>query len=381
MILKVIFPIVLVLLLTVFYFDRTYWRNGRSWKRAVGWTLAIFSLYATIFMAARRDYFPDDFTLLFRYMDLLFVLIVPASLFALCSFIGRRLKRQRQGEWTGLGLALVVALFYLYGMYVGSRKMEVTQVSFAHKDVPKAFDGYKIVQLSDVHVGSLNGSRQELLRECVERINNEHADLVVFTGDLQNKRADEIEPHRQLLSSIKAKDGVVAVLGNHDYAEYMSGTKAEKDSCVQLTVRAIEQLGWTLLRNEHLVIRRGNDSIVVAGMENDGEGRFPQLGDIKKTLEGVGEGAFILMLEHDPTSWHRKIVPYSHAQLTLSGHTHGGQLSLFGWSPVSFVYSEYNGTYHNGRHSLYVSKGLGGVLPFRLGATGEIVVITLNSKP
>lgn len=381
MILKLLFPIVLVLLLTVFYFDRIYWRNGRFWKRAVGWAVALFCLYATIFMAARRDYFPDNFQLLFRYLDLLCVLIIPASLFALCSFIGRKFRYQRRGEWTGLGVSVVFVLVYLYGMYVGSAKMEVTQVQFAHKDVPKTFDGYKIVQLSDVHVGSLIGDRQELLKEAVEAINDQHADLVVFTGDLQNKRASEIDAHRQLLSSIRAKDGVLAVLGNHDYAEYMSGTKAEKDSCVQLTVNAIERLGWTLLRNEHVVIRRGNDSIVVAGMENDGEGRFPQLGDISKTLNGVGEGAFIVMLEHDPTSWHRKIVPYSHAQLTLSGHTHGGQISILGWSPASFVYSEYNGMYNNGRHSLYVTKGLGGVVPFRLGATGEIVVITLNSQP
>ena len=381
MILKLLFPIVLVLLLTVFYFDRTYWRNGRFWKRAVGWAVALFCLYATIFMAARRDYFPDDFQLLFRYLDLLCVLIVPASLFALCSFIGRKFRHQRRGEWIGLGVSAVFALIYLYGMYVGSAKMEVTQVQFAHKDVPKAFNGYKIVQISDLHVGSMNDSRQGLLQEAVKAVNEQHADLVVFTGDLQNKRASEIDAYRQLLSSIKAKDGVVAVLGNHDYAEYMSGTKAEKDSCVQLTVDAIERLGWTLLRNEHIVIRRGNDSIVVAGMENDGEGRFPQLGDITKTLKGVGEGAFIIMLEHDPTSWHRKIVPYSHAQLTLSGHTHGGQMSILGWSPASFVYSEYDGMYNNGRHSLFVTKGLGGVVPFRLGATGEIVVITLTPKP
>lgn len=378
MILKLLLPIVVVLLLTAFYLDRTYWRNGRFWKRAVGWVLTLFSLYATIGLSARRDYFPDSFTLLFRYLDLLCVLIIPASIFALGSFIGRKFQRQRRGEWIGLGVAVVVALVYLYGMYVGSRKVEVTHVRFAHKDVPEAFDGYKIVQFSDAHVGSLTGSRQEVLKKAVEMINQQHADLVVFTGDLQNKRAVEIDAQRELLSSIRAKDGVVAVLGNHDYAEYVGGTKAEKDSCCRLTVEAIKRLGWTLLRNEHLVVRRGNDSIVVAGMENDGEGRFPQLGDIAKTLEGVGEGAFIVMLEHDPTSWHRKIVPYSSAQLTLSGHTHGGQMSILGWSPASFVYSEYNGMYNNGRHSLYVSKGLGGVVPFRLGASGEIVVITLT---
>lgn len=378
MIAKILLPIILVILLTAFYLDRVYWRDGRWWKRACGWLITIFCMYATIGMSISRDYFPDDISRLFLYLHLLCLIIVPSALFALCLLIGRKFKYQRRGEWTGLGVALAFILIYLYGAFIGSKKIEVTQVRYVNQAVPKAFNGYRIVQFSDAHVGSFVGSRQELLRQAVDMINAQHADLVVFTGDLQNKRSEEIDAQRQLLRSIQAKDGVVAVLGNHDYAEYRDGTKAEKDSCCALTVKAIQDLGWKLLRNEHLTIHRGNDSIVIAGMENDGEGRFPQLGDINKTLEGVDDKAFIVMLEHDPTSWRRKIVPYSHAQLTLSGHTHGGQISIFGWSPAALKYDEYYGRYDNGRHTLYVSKGVGGVVPFRLGATAEIVVITLN---
>ena len=127
-------------------------------------------------------------------------------------------------------------------------------------------------------------------------------------------------------------------------------------------------------------MRRGNDSIVIAGMENDGEGRFPQLGNLGNALYGVKRSDFIVMLEHDPSSWRRKILPKSHTQLTLSGHTHGMQFSLFGWSPMSLLGKECMGLYRIGDRALYVSKGLGGVIPFRFGATGEIVVIKLKKK-
>ena len=377
MIAKILLPIVFIVLLTACYLDRVYWRHGRRWKRVVGWGTTAVAMYATIAQSLTRDYFPDDIDCLFLYLHLLCVVIVPTVIYTFCLFVARLLRHQRHGEVAGCLLAVLSASVYLYGTFVGSEVIETTQFRYAHRAVPKAFQGYKIVQFSDAHVGSYTGSREAVLRDAVKRINAQHADLVVFTGDLQNKRAEEIEAHRQLLSSIQAKDGVVAVLGNHDYGEYLGGTKVEKDAACARTCEAFRQLGWTLLRNEHLVIRRGNDSIVIAGMENDGEGRFPCLGNVTKTMEGVSPGAFVIMLEHDPTSWRRKILPFSHAQLTLSGHTHGGQMSLFGLSPAAMRYKEYSGRYDEYGRTLYVSKGLGGVIPFRLGAPGEIVVVTL----
>ena len=266
---------------------------------------------------------------------------------------------------------------FLYGTYIGFGKIEVNQLSFASKDLPKAFNGYRIVQFSDLHIGSYTGWREDILRRAVDSINAQQPDMIVFTGDLQNKTPDEITDHIALLSRLHARDGIYAVLGNHDYAEYLNGAdEATKAANCRRTREIIESIGWTLLCNDHRVIRRGNDSIIIAGMENDGEGRFPQLGDIKKTLEGCE--AFTIMLEHDPSSWQRKILPQSHAQLTLSGHTHAMQFALFGWSPVQLKGGETVGLYREGHRALYVSKGLGGVIPFRFGATGEITVITLN---
>ena len=291
-------------------------------------------------------------------------------------------RRWRRRWLYAVALVLVLtgwsALFY--GAFVGIRGLKVRHVEYISADLPAAFDGYRIVQFSDAHVASLNGFRQPLLQQAVDSILAQHPDLVVFTGDLQNKRADEIDPHRDQLSRIKAKDGVVSIFGNHDYPMYIDADAYEKAWLFDRTRTAEEQLGWTVLLNRHTVIRRGADSIVVAGMENDGEGRYPSKGDVVTTLTGVSHESFIIMLEHDPSSWRRSILPPAHCQLTLSGHTHGGQLQLLGWSPAAMKYREYAGMYYVGRQALNVSTGLGGVVPMRWGVAPEIVVITLRKQ-
>ncbi|MDD5895375.1 MAG: metallophosphoesterase, partial [Prevotellaceae bacterium] len=192
---------------------------------------------------------------------------------------------------------------------------------------------------------------------------------------------DEILPHMSILGSLKSRDGVYSVLGNHDYANYIVADAATKRSNELKTAALERQMGWQLLVNENVPIRRGSDSIVVAGMANDGDGiHFPQLGDLRSTLRGVGEGAFVVMLQHDPSSWRRKILPGSRAQLTLSGHTHAMQFGLFGWSPASWVYTEWGGLFLEGFRAINVSTGMGGFIPFRFGMPGEIVVVTLRRK-
>lgn len=287
--------------------------------------------------------------------------------------------------WVRL-IAVVPVLFgwlvFLYGTYVGFYQFEVRRVELAFDDLPPAFDGYKIVQWSDAHVGTLTGHRQQILQQAIDSINAQKADLVVFTGDLQNKQSKEIEPHRELLASIKAKDGVVSVLGNHDYPLYYTDAdEFERYADYGRRCSVDHDLGWHLLRNDHITICRGEDHIIVAGMEDDGEGkRFPQLGDIQETLWGVSRSEFVVMLEHDPSAWRRKILPHSHTQLTLSGHTHAMQFALFGWSPITLLYKESWGLYRMGQRAIYVSKGLAGVAPIRFGTPGEIVVITLKLK-
>jgi len=307
--------------------------------------------------------------------------------------VGRWFHHPRRGCRVGLVLGLLFAGTYLYGSYVGSREFEVSRYELAFADLPPAFDGYRIVLFSDAHVGTLTGPRQQLLRQAVDSINAQRSDLVVFAGDLVNAHPDELLEHLPILRHIRTRDGIYAVLGNHDYGTYVlsadapSASNSHDESLVQSSLRLAlvnlqqDELHWRVLDNSHRVLHRGGDSIVIAGMENDGEGRFPQLGRIGRALLGVSRSDFVVMIEHDPTSWRRKILPECHAQLTLSGHTHGGQLSLFGaWSPAGLHYTEYDGTYAVGERRMVVSTGLSGVIPFRLGVTPEIVVITLRTK-
>ena len=308
--------------------------------------------------------------------------VIPMLVVWGCKVADRHIKRKRHwkksyGWMISIFLVLAIWAAVIYGSTIGFQKLEVQRYTFHSPALPPAFNGYRIVHFSDAHVGSYSGDRKWILEKAVDSINAQHADLIVFTGDLQNIEAHELDEHMKTLTRLKAKDGVVSVLGNHDYSMYVKGTERQKQDNNKAIIRKEQEMGWTLLQNERHTIEREGQRIIIAGMENDGNGkRFPQLGDISKTLADVSND-FIVMLEHDPSSWRRKIVPDGRAQLTLSGHTHAMQMTIGGWTPLQLTGRECNGWYQEGLQSLFVTKGLGGVIPFRLGATGEIVVITL----
>ncbi len=320
--------------------------------------------------------------MLARYAILFFLVvglvIVPLIIALLC----RWLLPRKVWRWTALACTLLIWGLISYGFWFGFEQFEVHHIEYASSDLPASFDGYRIVQFSDAHIATMSGSRQWMLQRMMDSINGQRADMIVFTGDLQNLRPDELPSQLPLLRQLHAPDGVYSVLGNHDYATYLKCDDATKEKYNLETQRLFRQTGWTLLMNEHRVIHRDSDSIVIAGMENWSKAkRLPQRGDVAKTLAGITTPhPFIVMLQHDPTAWREKILPECHAQLTLSGHTHGGQFSLFGWSPVSLGYGEWRGFTYEGSRAIYVSTGIGGLVPFRLGMPGEIVVITLKSK-
>lgn len=318
--------------------------------------------------------------ILFAPNTYVWIAVLTMTALTVVALWGFRCWRRRWLRLAGLLLVLLGWVALYHGVFVGPCGLDVRRVEIVSADLPAAFDGYRIVQFSDAHVASFTAHRRQLLQEAVDSMLAQHADLIVFTGDLQNKRADEVVPHLGQLSRLKARDGVLSVLGNHDYPMYIDANEYEVARQMDKTLMTQERLGWTLLNNQHVTIRRGADSIVVAGMENDGEGRFPAKGDAITALTGVSPQSFVIMLEHDPTAWRRNILPVSHCQLTLSGHTHGGQLSLLGWSPASLRYREYAGLYYVGQQALNVSTGLSGVVPMRWGVTPEIVVITLKKR-
>ena len=376
----------LLILIPDLYFDQHYWRHRLTpGKRIRNWLPSVVLCAYTIVLMYEKNFIPDKPAVLYIYLLLLGAIAIPKAVFMICSITGLgfcKLFRSRKNYGNMVGLLCVPVIWYIlfYGAFVGFNKLEVNRQTYSSPDLPEAFKGYKIVLFSDAHVGSYTDRNKDVLQRAVDSINAQHPDLIVFTGDLQNIQPQDIYPHIDVLSKLKAKDGVYSVLGNHDYAEYINADAARKVANCRETVSLEQQLGWSVLRNEHRIIERKGAHIVIAGMENDGDGiKFPQKGDIKKTLSGMGNHPFTLLLEHDPSAWRRKIVPDGRAQLTLSGHTHKMQFSLFGWCPMTVTGKEVNGWYEEGQQSLFVTAGLGGLIPFRFDASGEIVVFTLKN--
>lgn len=387
MIARAFILLVVVIVVADAYLHLRFLRHQKWWLQLLWWLPSVALIGCACWLQREPDFVPADMTWLNIFLFCYMLIVVPKGLFVLCDAIGLLLSRWwKKGRLAGLiaGIAAVVITIFVvcHGTFVGFYDFEVRHVELTFHDLPKAFDGYRIVHWSDAHVGTLTGDRKKILERAIDSINAQKADMVVFTGDLQNVNTQEIKPHHEVLSSIKARDGIFSVLGNHDYSVYSGADEFERYADFGRRCSLDEELGWTLLANNHHTIRRGNDHIIIAGMEHDGSGkdRDPQLGNIQLALWGVSREEFVIMLEHDPRSWRRTILPHSHTQLTLSGHTHAMQMAFLGWSPASLIYKEAWGLYRIGQRAIYVSKGLGGVVPFRLGAPGEIVVITLRSK-
>jgi len=384
----------LLIIIPDLYFDLHYWRHKYSiGQRFTRWLPTIGLVAYTIYLMYEKNFIPDNPNILYIYLLLLGLIAIPKLVYMLCSVSGltfskllhrKSAKHPAKNYGNLIGLICVPVIWYiiLYGSFIGFNKVEVNRQTFASPDLPKAFDGYKVVLFSDAHVGSYTAWNEYVLKQAIDNINAQHPDMIVYTGDIQNTQPQDIYRHMDVLSSLKAKDGIYSILGNHDYGDYICGNTAKKVANMRETMSLEKQMGWTLLMNEHRYIDRGKSHIIIAGMENDGDGiHFPQKGDIKKTLKGIDDDDFVLLLEHDPSSWRRKIIPDGRAQLTLSGHTHKMQFALFGWCPMSLTGKEVSGWYTEGQQSLFVSAGLGGLIPFRFGAPGEITVITLKVQP
>ena len=388
MITRIAILLILMAVVPDLYIDRRFLRRikgRRAMLRRLLWWLPTLGMIAYMMVFVfDRQFAPSDIKILNVYLFLVGLLITPKCLFALCSAIGwgvKKMIRRKANYGNIVGVVMVVLNWYVlfYGSFVGFDQITVREMTYESAELPEAFDGYRIVQFSDAHVGTYIGGREHLLSAVVDTINAQCPDMVVFAGDLQNREPQEVRPFVDVLGGIKAKDGVFSVIGNHDYADYIEATPDIKAENEKETRELERKMGWRLLVNEHEVVRRGTDSIVIAGLDNDGDGKkFPQRGDVRKALEGVSDSAFVVMAEHDPTCWRRKILPESRAQLTLSGHTHAMQFMIGNWSPASFVYKEWGGLFSEGARALIVSTGIGGLIPFRFGVPGEIVVITMR---
>ena len=384
MIARIVILLVLVLLLPQLYFDRRKLRRRKMWQRLLRWLPTVAMMVLTVALAMERDFVPHEMTVMNIYLMLLGLIFAPKAIYVLCSLAGRIVRKIRHsrynwGNLVGFFLAFFIVFVVFYGSFVGVRRLNVNRLEIALKGLPEAFDGYRIVLFSDAHVGSFTGWRQSLLQRDIDSINAQQADAIFFVGDLQNQRPEELYPVQEMLRSLRATDGVFSVLGNHDYSDYIDDDPAIKIANEREMVSRQRQFGWKLLLNEHLTLEKQGARLVVAGVENDQTRKqMKKRNDLAKALEGVRDDDFIILLQHDPGAWQQTEWIQPQVSLTLSGHTHGGQVSLFGLRATQLSKNYDYGLYREGERQLYVTCGIGGLVPFRFGVTPEIAVITLK---
>lgn len=296
---------------------------------------------------------------------------------------GDKISRSNFLSWLGLAAGGTLFGSLLYG-FSNKYNYHIKRMQLSYDNLPAAFKGLKIVHISDIHSGSFTD--KNAVAQGVEKIMNEKPDIILFTGDLVNDRADEMSEYMDVFNKLSAPMGVYSSLGNHDYGDYVrwpfNGVTKEQNLNNLKQVHA--ELGWKLLMNEHVVLEKGGDEIAILGIENwSNKARFPKHGRMDLAHPGTEKYPFKILLSHDPSHWDAEVkTKYSDVDLMLSGHTHGMQFGIeipgFKWSPVQYMYKQWHGLYEDGKQKLYVNPGYGFIgYPGRVGVLAEITVIEL----
>jgi predicted MPP superfamily phosphohydrolase len=283
-----------------------------------------------------------------------------------------------------LGIAAVPVFSLIYGVVVNAYNYQFKRVTVKFPNLPKSFDGFTFVQLSDIHSGSF--TQTQPIVDVIQKINALNVDLILFTGDLVNNMTSEMEPFMNIFNQLKAKHGVMSITGNHDYGDYVQWeTPDAKKENFQRFIQTHKELGWDLLMNENRILERNGEKIAILGIENWGKAlHFPKYGKMKEAVVGTEDIPFKILMSHDPSHWDGEVRPeYADIDLTLSGHTHGFQFGIetkyFKWSPSQFVYKQWAGLYQEGKQYLYVNRGFGFLgYPGRVGILPEITVVELK---
>jgi predicted MPP superfamily phosphohydrolase len=343
-----------------------------------------FYVFAGIFLAV---YIPKLIYLGFFLLELLLkVFSFPLlSLIAHPDGFGEFLLRGPLNLISMASLSLSALAFILItgGMMFGRFNFKVRDLEIRSPNLPFSFDGFRVIHISDLHLGSLHGHGDKI-RKAVEMIHRETPDLVLFTGDLVNNLAEEAEGWTEILSEITAGYGQFSILGNHDYGEYYDWKdENSRQANMEKLLAAHAQSGFTALLNRSVRIAKDGEEIWLAGVENWGLPPFKQYGDLNKALTGIPEDVFTILLSHDPSHWDAEVLPQTSVDLTLSGHTHGMQFGIrtrkIRWSPIQMKYPRWIGMYRQGYQYLHVNPGLGYIgYPGRIGIPPEISVITLK---
>lgn len=320
-----------------------------------------------------------------------FSVYISKYVWAIADLLSRvpRLFRRKRAKWLGRSGAVVSIFIFAslwWGALVTRNQIEVKNVDIEIDCLPEVFDGFTIAQFSDLHTGSF-GSDTSFCNKLVEKINSLGADAIVFTGDIVNRRSDELLPFTESLSRLHAHAGVFSILGNHDYGDYYDWPDSiSKKEDLELLIDLQKNMGWRLLLNETVMLHAGGDSLALIGVENVGDPPFHSYGDLDAAYPGeLSDPICKILLSHNPAHWTSDIAgaPDKNIALTLSGHTHAMQIELCGLSPAVFRYPTWGGTYDDGddKHLLYVNIGSGEVgIPARIGATPEVTLFTLHKK-
>ena len=361
--------------------------------------ILIFSLQKSISPAYFMSYlyFISGPFILFYVPKLVFVIfnIFDDALFAIRKFIFHTVQSKKDGNKSksitrrkflnqvGIAFAGVPFLSLAYGITSGRFNFTVRKIELKFPNWPDKFNGLKIVQISDFHIGSFL-NYNDAIRESVDLVNAQDPDLLLFTGDFVNNVSTEMEPFILTLSRLKAKMGKYSILGNHDYGDYVHwNNAAEKQENLKRLIEIQKEIGFDLLLNESRKIELADQLIELVGVENWGLPPFPQYGDLNKALKNADPGAFKILMSHDPTHFSKQVFQKTNIDLTLSGHTHGAQFGVeipgWRWSPVSLRYKHWGGLYNEGNQKIYVNTGIGFIgFPGRVGMPPEITVFEIH---
>jgi hypothetical protein len=413
MIFRFLFFLVLLLLVDLYFFQSfktlvATWTDTRKlWIYRVYWGTTIFGLLFVLFslLTYQNPVMPRVYYLyVFCFFLILLVSKLIGSIPLLFEDLVRGVKwvsaffqkgtvaeasagmsRAKFISYSALGLAAIPFSTMLYGMAKTAFDFKIRKHKIPMAGLPAAFEGLKIVQISDIHSGSFISAAH--FEEAVRLINEAAPDVIFFTGDLVNDRADEAQPFIDVWKKLKAPMGVFSIVGNHDYGDYVIWeTDEAKRANFERLVAIHKEMGWELLRNEHRILEKEGSKLGLIGVENWGSAmRFPKKGDMVRATEGMEEVPVKILLSHDPSHWDSIIsTQYPDVNLTLSGHTHGFQFGVeipgFKWSPSQYVYPHWAGLHSQGNQHLYVNRGLGflGYLG-RVGIRPEITILELTA--
>lgn len=377
-IVHILYWIVVVFILALFYIQSFYYVSSRGFSHFMSYSLGLFF---SLFLF-------QSFLILFLFLE--DSIRLPQALYRYVTTQqteGMLPERRKFISQIALGLAAIPFTALLIGMVRGKYNYKVLKYTLTFDDLPDAFDGLTLAQISDIHSGSFDNP--EKVAYGVDLVNQQNPDLILFTGDIVNNKTIELYPYQSIFSKLSAPMGVYSILGNHDYGDYVDWeSEAAKRQNMEDLKRVQKEMGFHLLLNESVSLEKEGEKISLVGVENWGKGRFKKAGDLEKAVADVAPEDFKILLSHDPSHWEAQVLSHPFPfHLTLSGHTHGMQFGIdipgvIKWSPAKWRYKQWAGIYNQGQQYLNVNRGFGYLAyPGRVGIWPEISLITLKKKP